>query len=79
MTVFDGSVKVGGRGYFIETRFGRAGKDILFGKGFTRASTLSPDLGSSSLAALFSGKKMPLRQGSTLETALEAPPFGKGR
>ena len=32
MTVFDGSVKVGGRGYFIETRFGRAGKDILFGK-----------------------------------------------
>ena len=53
--------------------------DLFFGKGLraTRASTLSPDLGGSSLAALFSGKKMPLRQALRLETALKAPLLGK--
>ena len=81
MTFFDGTAKVGGRGYFIETRFWREGRLFFFEKGLraTRASTLSPDSGSSSLPALFSGKEMPLRQASRLETALKASLFGKGR
>ena len=81
MTFFDGTAKVGGRGYFIETRFWREGRLFFFEKGLraTRASTLSPDLVSFNLAALFSGKKIPLRQGLKLETALMAPLFGKWR
>ena len=76
-----GLPKVGGRGYFLETSFWRAGRYYFFGKGrrATRASTLSPDLVSFNLAALFSGKKIPLRQGLKLETALMAPLFGKWR
>ena len=75
MTFFDGTAKVGGRGYFIETRFWREGRLFFFEKGLraTRASTLSPDSGGSSLAALFSGEKMTLRQ-----VRLRHPSWEKG-
>ena len=54
--------------------------DFFFGKGLraTRASTLSPNLGGCSLAALFSGKKMLFGRVLRLETALKAPLLEKG-
>ena len=59
MTLFDGIAKSRGqRLFYWNPLLARRGR-FFFGKGLraTSASTLSPDLGSSSLAALFSGKK----------------------
>ena len=58
MTRLDGTAKVGVRGFLLKPAFGAKGDNVA-----SRTSTPSPDVGSSSLAALFSGKKMPLKAG----------------
>ena len=65
MPPLHGTPKSRGHGLLFKTRFWPAGRYTLFGKGLraTRASTLSPDLGSSSITALVSDLKIAIKAG----------------